>query len=86
MRGRPMEDQDYINASDLASFSFCKRSWFLAKQGSPSLLEAERACGTQAHHLHSQKVQAAPRAGALAVGCAIAALILFALWMTWTFR
>ena len=81
-----MEDQDYINASDLASFSFCKRSWFLAKRGIPSLLEAERASGTQAHHRHSQTVQAAPSAGTLAVGCAIAALILLALWMSWALR
>lgn len=81
-----MSDQEYINASELAAFLFCKRSWFLARQDKPSLLEEERAKGIQFHQQHSDKVQAAPRARSMATRWAIVALILLALWLLWAFR
>ena len=81
-----MSEGEYINASELAAFQFCKRSWFLARQNKPSMLKEERARGIQFHQQHSDKVHAAPRARSMATRWAIVALILLVLWLLWTFR
>jgi hypothetical protein len=81
-----VREREYINASEVASFLFCERSWFLSRQGKPSLLEPERARGVQFHQRHSDRVQEAPRARAIATKLAAATLILLALWMVWMFR
>jgi hypothetical protein len=49
----------YIRASELRSFSFCRRAWFLEQQGQASLLQPERERGTLDHRQHGQAVQAA---------------------------
>lgn len=81
-----MRHQTYINASEIGSFVFCKRSWHLARQNKPSLLEAEQVRGVQFHQQHSAQVQAAPRARKMANRFAVIALLLLALWLLWAFR
>jgi hypothetical protein len=81
-----MSEREYINASEVAAFLFCKRSWFWARQDKPSLLEEERARGVRFHQQHSDKVQAAPRARSMASRWAIVALILLALCLLWALR
>jgi hypothetical protein len=81
-----MNNEKYINASEVGEFVFCKRYWFLARQNKPTLLERERAKGVQFHQQHSNEVQAAPRAKAMARSWAVVTLILLTLWLLWVFR
>ena len=39
----------YIRASELGSFTFCRRAWFLERQGQPTALTQARAIGTADH-------------------------------------
>jgi hypothetical protein len=52
-----------INASEIKSFAFCERAWFLEREGLPSALEPERARGDRDHRQHGA---AAARADAVA--------------------
>jgi hypothetical protein len=81
-----VREREYINASEVADFLFCERSWFLSRQGKPSVLEPERAKGVQFHQQHSDRVQEAPRARMMAALLAAATMIILVLWMLWTFR
>jgi hypothetical protein len=74
-----VSEHRYIRASELGSYVFCKRSWYLARRNAPSRLGAERDRGTQFHHQHGQTVRSAAIAGRLATWCAVAAVILLAL-------
>jgi hypothetical protein len=50
-------NQRYVRASDLKSFSFCQRAWFLERQGlSPSSSE-DRNRGAADHLDHSAAAQ-----------------------------
>jgi hypothetical protein len=43
--------QPYIRASELKDFAFCRRAWFLERQGIQTTLTEVRALGT-ADHAH----------------------------------
>jgi hypothetical protein len=79
-------DPDFIKASEIGEFVYCKRAWHLARHGAPSALAAERARGVEFHERHSEAVHAPPSAAAIAGWVALAALLLFALWAMWAFR
>ena len=49
----------YITASELKSFDFCRRAWFLERQGTESTLVSERARGQADHESHGNVVQQA---------------------------
>jgi hypothetical protein len=49
----------YIAASELKSFAFCRRAWFLEQQGAGSALVSERARGRADHEDHGRTVQEA---------------------------
>ena len=49
----------YITASELKSFAFCRRAWFLERQGAESALADERARGRADHEGHGLAVQQA---------------------------
>ena len=49
----------YITASELKSFAFCRRAWFLERQGAESALVDERARGRADHEIHGHIVQQA---------------------------
>ena len=49
----------YITASELKSFDFCRRAWFLERQGAESTLVSERARGQADHESHGHVVQQA---------------------------
>ena len=42
-------DARYIRASELRTFLFCERAWFLERRGKPSTLQSERIFGTTDH-------------------------------------
>jgi len=49
----------YVMASELKSFAFCRRAWFLERQGAVSALVSERARGRVDHESHRSTVQQA---------------------------
>jgi hypothetical protein len=49
----------YVTASELKSFAFCRRAWFLERQGTESALVSERARGRADHESHGQTVRQA---------------------------
>jgi hypothetical protein len=49
----------YITASELKSFDFCRRAWFLERRGAESILVSERARGQADHESHGHVVQQA---------------------------
>lgn len=49
----------YVTASELKSFAFCRRAWFLERQGAESSLVNERARGRADHEIHGRAVQQA---------------------------
>ena len=71
----------YIRASDVGTFLYCRRAWYLSQQDVPSVLEPERIKGSAFHLQHGDRVRAATRAAALARWCAMAALALFVVWL-----
>jgi hypothetical protein len=83
--GRSSLPDRYINASEVGSYVFCKRSWHLGLLGTASTLEAERARGTAYHHQHGDRVRAAAQASRISTWCAIlaVAIIAFVLWLLW---
>jgi len=48
--------QRYIRASELRSFSFCHRAWFLEQAGHASVLVIERERGRADHQDHERAV------------------------------
>ena len=74
----PTEKQ-YISASELAEFQFCRRAWHLSSLGTPSELTAERDAGREWHHSHADQVAAPARSGSLAHALAAAFLVLLLL-------
>jgi hypothetical protein len=56
-------EPDFIGASELGEFVYCKRSWHLARRGAPSGLLAERKRGVEFHQRHSEARPCAARAG-----------------------
>jgi hypothetical protein len=74
-----MRQRQYIRASEVGTFLYCRRAWHLSQGGAPSLLEAERARGRAFHLQHGRRVRAAVPAQRLARWCGAAALLLFAL-------
>jgi hypothetical protein len=51
----------YIKASELNSFSFCNRAWFLERNAVPTELDAERALGAEHHVRHEESAKQAIR-------------------------
>jgi hypothetical protein len=50
-------NQRYVRASDLKSFSFCQRAWFLERQGLSPASSEDRDGGNADHYNHSQAAQ-----------------------------
>jgi len=71
-----MAQEKYVSASEIGSYVFCRRAWYLDRQGLPTTLEPERAAGVAFHERHGQQVQSASRAQRLAPWFAIAAIAL----------
>jgi hypothetical protein len=50
----------YIRASELGSFTFCRRAWFLGRQDQDTALMQARAIGALDHAGHADAVRKAP--------------------------
>lgn len=73
-----MDSERYIRASEIGTFVYCQRAWYLARQGAPTALQAERDHGTEFHRQHGEETMRAAAAAELPARIfGIAALILF---------
>ena len=66
----------YVNASEIATYVFCAKSWQLSQIGAPSQNTAEQAEGTEWHAAHSGQVGRAERSARLARVFAFALVVL----------
>ena len=77
----------HINASEVKSFVFCERAWFLEREGLQSALQQERARGVSDHIRHGGAVaraRATKRLSSALLILSLAGLAAAALW--WLFR
>ena len=74
-----MSSQRYIRASEVGSFLFCRRAWWLGRHDAPSLLEPERARGTAFHLAQGTEMRATGGCRRWAFRLTLAAAILFTL-------
>ena len=72
-----------INASEIKSFAFCARAWFLEREGLPSDLETERARGVSDHRRHGIAAARADAAGRLSSALLILGLAGLAVAVFW---
>jgi hypothetical protein len=70
----------YVNASEIATYVFCAKSWQLSQIGAPSQQQqqntAEQAEGIEWHGAHSEQVAGAERSARLARVFAFALVVL----------
>ncbi len=45
-----------IRASEIGSYTYCRRAWWYQRQGIPSENQAEFASGSQMHYQHGRSV------------------------------
>lgn len=72
----PGNRQRFINASEVASFLYCRRAWAFQREGAPSTREPERRAGTAYHVPHGEKVATGERTGALSRALLVIAIVL----------
>ena len=71
-----------IRASEISSFLYCNRAWWYQRKGIESANTAELAEGTQLHQRHGRAVLASGLTRILAYGLLLAAVVLFAAYLT----
>jgi hypothetical protein len=82
-----MPKQPYITASEIGTYCFCKRAWYLGRIGNPPASTHARAAGVAWHEAHSRRVATATRSRHVARAFGFACLVLvFLLSLTWVLR
>jgi hypothetical protein len=76
----------YTRASEVGTYVFCRRAWWLERQGAPSSRGPERTAGTAHHVRHGERVAAGERAGGVARVLLIAAAVLLLLGLLGALR
>lgn len=73
-------DNRFISASEIGTWCYCKRAWYLQQLGRPSILTEERAAGTRYHERHYQKLRTTRRVRAVARAIMLVSLLLL-IWL-----
>jgi hypothetical protein len=79
----------FITASEIGTWCYCKKAWYLQQLGHPSALSAERLDGSRYHQTRFQKLRGARRQRAVArVVMLICLVLLILLWIagSWSAR
>jgi hypothetical protein len=71
----------YIRASEINTYLFCQRAWFLGKRGESSSLGTERAQGLTFHQQHGDQVRLASSAMDTARWFAVAGVVFLAIFL-----
>lgn len=66
----------FISASEIGTWCYCKRAWYLQQLGRPSVLTDERAAGARYHERHFQRLRTARRLRAVACAIMLVSLLL----------
>ncbi len=74
-----------VRASEIGSYLYCRRAWWYRKQGMESENKTELATGTELHRKHGRKVVAAGLLRTFGMILFLAALILLAAYLAYTF-
>jgi hypothetical protein len=80
-----MLNRDFIRASEIADWCFCRRSWYLSARGvDPSFVQIEkRHAGVGHHHQHARNVNQARGVMNGATRALLVAVVLASYWF-WT--
>jgi hypothetical protein len=80
-----MADHDFIRASEIADWCFCRRSWYLSARGvGPSLVQIEkRRAGVEYHRHHARSVNQARGLMDGATCTVLVALVLAVAYWLW---
>ena len=70
----------FISASEIGTWCYCKRAWYLQQLGQPSALTEERTAGTRYHERHYQKLRSTRRVRAAARAIMAVSLLLL-IWL-----
>jgi hypothetical protein len=71
-----------IRASEISSFLYCKRAWWLQRKGVASANVEELAEGTELHHQHGRAIMASGIIRTLAYLLLLVALVLLTIYGT----
>jgi CRISPR/Cas system-associated exonuclease Cas4 (RecB family) len=69
-------------ASEIGSYLYCRRAWWLRKQGIQSSNQAELSAGTELHRQHGRQVLLSGLLRTLALVFLLAALVLLVAYGT----
>ena len=81
-----MSQPRYIRVSEVNSYLFCKRAWYLDQRGAESVLAERRAEGTTYHRRHGEEVQSARTATRFANYLALVRIALLVLFLSLVLR
>ena len=59
-------DGRFISASEIGTWCYCKKAWYLGQSGYQSSLTEERSAGIQYHKAHNRRLRAAHQQQAIA--------------------
>jgi len=71
-----------IRASELGTYTYCKRAWWYQKQGYSPDNQNELAAGTKIHFQHTRLVMVSGCVRVLAYVTIIIAIVLLAIYLT----
>jgi CRISPR/Cas system-associated exonuclease Cas4 (RecB family) len=71
-----------IRASELGTYLYCRRAWWLDRQGVPSNNKAKMRSGTRMHQKHGRQVFAATLNRALGYILLLAGLVMLTIYLT----
>ena len=71
-----------LRSSDIGNYLYCRRAWWLRRQGYESENQAELSSGTELHRLHGRKVMAAGLTRVLGFLLLLLALVLLVAYCT----
>lgn len=54
-------DNRFISASEIGTWSYCRKAWDLLRRGCPSSLTEDRAAGVRYHQSHNRDIRIARR-------------------------
>ena len=78
------KDRSLVRASDLGSWAYCHRAWWLAQvQGAAHEDPDVLAQGDAAHHAHGRMVENAGKLAMIGIGLALAGVAILALTLMW---
>ena len=79
----------FISASEIGTWCYCKKAWYLQQLGHPSALRGEQLDGTRYHRTHFQSLRRARRqrdVSRVVMLICLALLILFGIAGSWSAR